>query len=264
MSGDSPAVICLKLARRLREVRTAAGLTAGEVARELLVSTSAISRLETGAQAPTARDTRDLCRFYGVSEAETAEFMAATMAARKPDPWVPGRVTGRGGLYVSLEQSAASVTCFAQDAFPALLRTADYGQAFGRPFPQLREARQAMLEMTPMWFLLEEALLHRSPGAAVMAAQLEHVLELAEAGATVQVIPFTASPASCAVANFTLLDFAGELPPMAFSEREDRYQDRTEELGYFQRQVDDLRDTALDLTGSREMIEKMRQSYLGA
>ncbi len=70
MADLSPTIRQRELGMRLREFRTAKGMTVEEVAKELLCSPTKVSRAETGARRATLRDVRDLCQIYGV-DAET-------------------------------------------------------------------------------------------------------------------------------------------------------------------------------------------------
>ncbi len=62
------------LAARLRRMRLTAGKSTDDAARELLVSPSKISRLESGDRMPQPRDVRDLARYYGASEQEVGQL----------------------------------------------------------------------------------------------------------------------------------------------------------------------------------------------
>ncbi len=68
MPGTSPTVRQRELAARLRQLRHDRGLTVDDVAKELLCSSTKISRIETAARRPSLRDVRDLCRVYGIAD----------------------------------------------------------------------------------------------------------------------------------------------------------------------------------------------------
>jgi len=262
MASDSPAVAQMKLAARLRELRTAAGMTIEQAAAELLCSMATVSRTETGDRLADGRTVRSMCLVYGADQATAAELLAAVRRGREKDPWRIEPISNdRSVLYLSLEQNAESLVCLARDVIPALLRTANYDQAAGRPYPQVREARQVLVGKIPTTFLLDEAVLQRHPGADIMADQLGHILNLAGEGAIVRVVPFRAALISSPAPNFTILDFAGELPPMVFSEREDRYQDHTADLDRFRAQADWLQSIALNAPQSLALIEEMRKAF---
>src|SRR4051812_14410599 len=75
----NPTVRRRRLGAELRRLREQKGMTAEEVAQQLLVSQSKISRLENGRRSISQRDVRDLCTVYGVVEEAMIEGLM-TMA----------------------------------------------------------------------------------------------------------------------------------------------------------------------------------------
>src|SRR6266700_8435727 len=64
----SPTVRRRELGALLRKLRTGKSLTVEQAADRLLFSMSKLSRMETGHGVATARDIRDLCELYGVTD----------------------------------------------------------------------------------------------------------------------------------------------------------------------------------------------------
>src|SRR5215813_10644328 len=64
----SPTVRRRELGALLRKLRTGKGLTVEQAADRLLFSMSKLSRMETGHGIATARDIRDLCSLYEVTD----------------------------------------------------------------------------------------------------------------------------------------------------------------------------------------------------
>ena len=64
----SPTVRRRELGALLRALRTAKGLTVEQAAERLMISASKLSRMETGHGIATARDIRDLCELYSVTD----------------------------------------------------------------------------------------------------------------------------------------------------------------------------------------------------
>ena len=225
MAELSPTIRQRELGMRLREFRAAKGLTVEDVARELLCSTTKISRAETGARRATLRDVRDLCQIYGVDTETSAELMKLAREARQPGWWTKYDDL-KIAPYIGLEQAATAITSFGMYFFPALLQTEDYARAIIKGIaPMIEEdtlgqrvearmIRQQLLQAPkpPKYrVLLDEAVLHRHVGGpAVMKAQLDKVLSLMrEEKAAVQVIPYEVGAYGAVDSNFVHLEFAG-------------------------------------------------------
>ena len=265
MADLSPTIRQRELGMRLREFRTAKGLTVEDVARELLCSPTKISRAETGARRATLRDVRDLCQIYGVDAETSAELMELAREARQPGWWTKYDDL-KIAPYIGMEQSATAITCFGMYFVPALLQTEDYAREIIKSIAPKIEAdilaqrvearmmRQKLLyQAKPPEYcvLLDEAVLHRQVGGpAVMKAQLEDVLSLMrEQRATVQVIPYEVGAYGAVDSNFDYLEFAGTmLPDLVFVEGlvSHLYLERPEELERYREALDYLRDEALN------------------
>ena len=128
MANFSPTIRQRELGMRLREFRTAKGLTVEDVAHELLCSPTKVSRAETGARRATLRDVRDLCRIYGVDSETSAELMELAREARQPGWWTKYDDL-KIAPYIGMEQAATAITTFGMYYVPALLQTEDYARA---------------------------------------------------------------------------------------------------------------------------------------
>lgn len=277
MADLSPTIRQRELGMRLREFRTAKGLTVEDVARELLCSPTKISRAETGARRATLRDVRDLCQIYGVDAKTSAELMELAREARQPGWWTKFddlKITP----YIGMEQAATAITNFGMYFVPALLQTEDYARAIIKGIaPKIDEAilgqrvearmmRQKLLQAPkpPKYrALLDEAVLHRQVGGpAVMKAQLEKILSfIREERAAVQVIPYEVGAYGAIDSNFAYLEFAGTmLPDLVFVEGlvSHLYLERPDELERYREALDYLRDEALNPRDSAKKIEEIR------
>jgi transcriptional regulator with XRE-family HTH domain len=273
----SPTVRQRELGLRLRELRNAQGLTVEEVAASLLCSPSKISRAETGARKPSLRDVRDLCGLYKVGPQETAQMMELARQARQPSWWTQYKDISIPHL-IGLEQEATAITCFCMYFVPALLQTEDYAAAMikgiaPRIDPDIlrqrvdaRMRRQELLQQPkpPRYrALLDEATLRRQVGgAAVMKAQLDKILQLAEEGkATVQVIPYGVGAYSAVDSNFNLLEFGDSpLPGVVYVEglETQLYLEKSSELERYAESIEELRDAALTPRDTTKFIAKIR------
>ncbi len=277
MADLSPTIRQRELGLRLREFRTAKGLTVEDVAKELLCSPTKISRAETGARRATLRDVRDLCQLYGIDSETSAELMQLAREARQPGWWTKYDDL-RIAPYIGMEQAATAITAFSMYYIPALLQSEDYARAIIRGIaPKIEEdtldqrlearmMRQKLL-MAPKppkyRALLDEAVLHRHVGGpAVMKAQLDKILSLArEERAAVQVIPYEVGAYGAIDSNFVYLEFAGtKLPDLVFVEGlvSHLYLERPDELGRYREALEYLRDEALNPRDSAKRIEEVR------
>jgi len=229
MADLSPTIRQRELGMRLREFRTAKGLTVEDVANELLCSPTKVSRAETGARRATLRDVRDLCQIYGLDSETSAELMELAREARQPGWWTKYDDL-KIAPYIGMEQAATAITAFGMYYVPALLQTEDYARAIIKGIaPKIEEAiqgqrvearmmRQKLLfQPKPPKYraLVDEAVLHRQVGGcAVIKAQLDKILSLIrEERAAVQVIPYEVGAYGATDSNFGVITgLVGEEP----------------------------------------------------
>lgn len=281
VAGTSPTVRQRELGKRLRELRNQHNMTVEEVAENLLCSATKISRLETGARRPNPRDVRDLCRLYGVDKLTTAELMSLARGAREHAWWTQYEDLDLDP-YIGLEQDATAITCFSVYYVPGLLQTADYARAvikaiapkmapdIHRQRVEARMRRQRLLEEDPPRYhvLLDESVLHRRvAGPAVMAAQLDKVLDAQRRGkAIIQIIPFDIGAYAGADGNFVLLEFDEDsgLTPIVFIEglSSNKYLQRDADVDRYRETIEYVRNLALSPNGSTQRIAEIRRTYV--
>lgn len=266
---------------RLRDLRNGLGLTVDDVGRRLLCSATKISRLETGSRRASLRDVRDLCGIYGVSDQAAADLMALASRAREPGWWTQYDEPILSP-YIGLEQEAVAITSFSMNNVPALLQTSDYARALIKGIerkmnPEVLDQRiEARLrrhellgrENPPRYrALLDEAVLRRQVGGpGVMHAQLDWIIKsAAEERAVIQVVPFDAGMLVSTDSNFVLLEFGDDSGqrPVVFVEGlfSNRYQERPIEIDRYREAVEYLRDAALSLRESTNLIAQIRSAY---
>jgi transcriptional regulator with XRE-family HTH domain len=279
MAEANPTVRQRELGVQLRKFRNGLDLTVEEVAERLLCSPSKISRIETGARRASLRDVRDLCNLYEVTAEDRTRLMDLTRQARESGWW-----TQYDDLqltpFIGLEQEATAITSYAMYFMPALLQTEDYARAIikgivrkidPRILDQRVEARirrQQLLtsEHPPRYrVLLDEAVLHRQVGGtAAMKIQLQHVLDLAEAGqVTVQVIPFEVGAHASMDSNFEFLEFdESPLRTIVYVESlvSHLYQERPTEIDRYRETIEYLRDGASGPRDSLQTISRIMDS----
>lgn len=280
MADLSPTVRQRELGVRLRELRTAKGLTVEMVAKELLCSPTKISRAETGVRRATLRDVRDLCQLYEVDAATSAELMELARGAYQPGWWTKYDDLKIAPL-IGLEEAATAITLFEMYYFPGLLQTEDYARAIIKGIAprmdekvlaqrvEARMTRQKLLEgpkPPKLRVLLDEAVLRRHVGGpAVMRAQLGKVLSvMREEKATVQVIPYTVGAYGASDSNFIYMEFAGtKLPDLVYVEGlvSQLYMERPDEVERYTEALDYLRDAALNPRDSVKKMEEIRDEF---
>src|SRR5262249_36628853 len=123
----SPVVRRRELGALLRDLRIEAGLTVEQVAEQLMVSPSKISRLETGQRGASLRDVRDLCNLYEVTDEEREHLSELAKSSKRPAWWQ--RYSLPYANFVGLEAEALRISDFESGAFPGLLQTPDYARA---------------------------------------------------------------------------------------------------------------------------------------
>jgi transcriptional regulator with XRE-family HTH domain len=280
MADLSPTIRQRELGLRLREFRTAKGLTVEDVAHELLCSPTKVSRAETGARRATLRDVRDLCRIYGVDSETSGELMELAREARQPGWWTKYDDL-KIATYIGMEQAATAITTFGMYYVPALLQTEDYARAMIKGIaPKIEEdilgqrvearmMRQKLLfQAKPPRYrvLVDEAVLHRQVGGpTVMRAQLDKILSLIrEERAAAQVLPYEVGAYGAVDSNFVYLEFADtKLPDLVFVEGlvSQLYLERPDELARYREALEYLRDEALNPRDSAKRIEEIRDKF---
>jgi transcriptional regulator with XRE-family HTH domain len=195
----SPTVSRRELANTLRQLRRRAGRTLEEAAAALEVSAATLSRLETGVRVPRARDVRDLCEFYGVTDRARVEALTSLVADAKEPGWWESytEVDDDYATYIGFEAAATAIDQFKDSLIPGSLQTVDYGRAYlqlaarrGRKQPpsdhdiekrvEVRIRRQQQLFATDpdvrYTAIIDEAALLRPVGGATVMRKLSQLL----------------------------------------------------------------------------------------
>jgi transcriptional regulator with XRE-family HTH domain len=218
-----------RLARILRSLREGAGLTIEHVAKELELSPSTISRMETAQVGVRPRDVKALLELYEVTAVRHAELLELARKSRQQPWWYEYREIPAASV-VGYEFDASSVRQYVAMVLPGLFQTREYAaevlrsirpDAPAREIEQrleLRMHRQELLtqEGAPeLWIILDEATLHRPIGGpAVMRKHLQRLIEVsALPKITLQVLPFSAGPHAGLDGDFTIYSFSDPADP---------------------------------------------------
>lgn len=281
VSSEGPTVRLRRLGMELRALREAAGLNSQQAAEELGCSQSKISRLENGKSPVSVRDVRDLLGLYGVTDEQQRErLLGLARESRQRGWWAEFGAWLPSGFdtYAGMEAAAASVRAYQAQLVHGLLQTEDYAKAVLRALRpedtresveklvQFRLARQAQLTRAEnplqLWVIFEEEVLRRPVGGlAVMQAQLQHILEVAEEpGITIQVLPTVRGAHAGLDGSFSLFEFPepGDLDVAYVGGQAGTvFIEKIEDVKRFAMRFDHLRAAALDMGDSAELITRI-------
>ncbi|TDD81564.1 XRE family transcriptional regulator [Saccharopolyspora karakumensis] len=217
---SSPTFRRRRLARRIRRLREDAGLTQEQAAASLDMSTSALSRKETGEVATSVHEVRSMMDLY---DAYDPGLVDLARSARAKPWWHAYGITSRG--YFDLEEEAVSVRDWQSAFLPGLLQTEDYARGVFDGVSVLADEEIDKAVAARMWrrhrlhdadeplcfsAVIDESVLRRPVGGpAVIRKQLAALLELMDIPTvTVQIMPVAAGAHRGLEGSFTLLSYA--------------------------------------------------------
>jgi transcriptional regulator with XRE-family HTH domain len=283
--GLGPAIPRRRFGAELRRLRTEQGKLLGQVAKELMISTSKLSRLEKGHGAPQDRDVRDLLEYYQLTGTELGDRMWRWALEGRETPWwheAPEPVPPAIDQYLQYETAASLIRGYATFV-PSLLQTAGYAQALVTAMDtvdpeevashvDLRIRRQSAISRdeypVSLDTILDESVFHRMVGTA--ATMREQLISLANASelptVSLRVFPFAAGPhPALREGAFSVFEFRRNIDQDVVyieSEVADSYIDQPEQVERYRRLLDGLSARSLDPTASAGFIRRMSDSYL--
>ncbi|MEV0913394.1 helix-turn-helix transcriptional regulator [Streptomyces sp. NPDC049967] len=276
-------VLGRQLGDELRRFREKAGLSTAGAAEVLDCTKGKISRIENGHVPVRAPDLIALMQAYGVEDSqarERLEALARRANRRRREGWWHKYDSVLGAAYrdqIEMEAICDSIRTYEVQLVPGLLQTAEYGRAvtvasraWQTPeevdqFVDVRLARQQRLtgdEPIKFWAVLAEGVLRQQVGGpAIMRAQLEQLISMAEyPNITVQVLPFSRGAHSGMFGPYLLLSF----PQLAsldlvLSETPtgNIWLERDLEVAHYRALFDDARTVALPHTESLALIHSI-------
>jgi transcriptional regulator with XRE-family HTH domain len=274
---QGPIVIRRRLGAALKQLRVDRKLHLDVVARQLEVSPSKISRLETGQVAPKLRDVRDLLEIYDAPSELRSRIMQWATDAKSPGWWQPfsASIFADLDLYISLESEARSVQMYSLEV-SGLLQTESYARmlisGYGSHFTpveverliEIRVRRQTVLDQSrenaePLMLhvVLDEAALHRADDPNVLREQWEALLErLRLPNVELQILPFGAgfTSASSTFAVFEPREAGDRTVVNVESTGQDAYFDTEAEIGKYREIWSDLVRRALTPEESEKYV----------
>jgi transcriptional regulator with XRE-family HTH domain len=274
-----PTIRRRRLGAALRRLREASGLSLQAVAEELGWSTSKISRIESAKIAVTPPDVHALLGVLDAPSDEVETLVSLASEHRQPGWWrqyaevLPPWFEG----YLSLESEAARLLPYESAVLPGLLQTEQYAaeilrQSSYTQLPdeaargaELRRARQVrLIDPDPLYLdvVINESALRRIVGGQeVMSAQLTRLLDASQLpNVALRVLPFAAGAHPGADGSFTVLEFSDPSNPrIVYLDRmtNSEYLDGLRDVAAYRHAHQRLRDAAVSLSDSREMIMKL-------
>lgn len=278
-----PTVRRRRLGSELRRLRESQSMKLEEVAEQIGLAPSTLSRIETG-KAPTRPAYLNLMLdLYGVDDpAQRLVLLNMARDGHIKGWWAlwDGVLPTGFTIYVGLEAEATSLRVYEPQVVHGLLQTPDYARSVmstvrRRQTPEeierlvsLRMQRQEVLtrpEPLDLWVILDEAVLRRMAGPSeLMRLQLEQLYEASQwPNVTLQVLSFGSGLHPGLGGAFTIIEFPERFDPdvvytegvtgQAYIEERDReVRERSEAF-------DLLRATALPPADSVRLIKAISE-----
>jgi transcriptional regulator with XRE-family HTH domain len=222
-----PTVRRRRLGTELRKLRESNTYKLEEVAAQLGVAPSTLSRIETGKAPTKSAYLNQMLEMYGVIDpAQRQVLVDMAREGHRKGWWAAYDDVLPSGfdIYVGLEAETAAIRGYEISVVHGLLQTPDYARAVMREmFPRhgveqierlvdLRMQRQQRFDddsPLELWAILDEAVVRRPVGgSAVMREQLEHLLAMAaRPELTLQVLPFSCGAHAGHGGPFSILEF---------------------------------------------------------
>ncbi|MDT0549670.1 MULTISPECIES: helix-turn-helix transcriptional regulator [Streptomyces] len=281
-SNVGPTVRRRRLGQELRRLRQEKGMTAEEVAEELMVSQSKISRLENGRRSISQRDVRDLCRTYKVEDKALVDSLMQMAKESRQQGWWNAFGDVPYSVYIGFETDAASLRVYEPQVLPGLLQTPEYAEAVisgalpEAPQDQIAQRVQVRLRRQEritdpaaplrLWAVVDEAAMRRVVGSPkVMSEQLDYLVRMShEPHVTVQAIPFDMGSHPGMSGQFTILEFSDESDTsVVYLEgvTSDLYLEKHTDVQSYSMMYEHLRAQALNADQSREFISEVARDH---
>jgi len=222
------------IAVAVKKLREDSGKLLSEVAADLMISTSKLSRLENAQGKPLPRDIRDLIRYYSIEGTALATRLREWVdEAQDPGWWAEFDAVMGGGLdaHLAYEADATVERAYTLPFVPALLQTADYAEAVFRNMEHLSEhkirqlvvkvrirrqealSRREGLEPLRLVAVTHESALRQAVGSPkVLRDQLDQLIERSQASnVSLRVLPFEAAPVFTMTCMYAYFEYQGAL-----------------------------------------------------
>jgi transcriptional regulator with XRE-family HTH domain len=279
-----PTVRRRRLGAELRRLREANSLKLEEVAEQLGLAPSTLSRIETGKAPTKTAYLTSMLGMYGVDDPGARKVLVDMAREGHRKGWwsIYDDVLPSGfDIYVGLEAEACGLRSYETDVVHGLLQTTDYALAVLRELRprdsdeqlrrvvDLRMQRQQLLEQDPpldLWLILDEGAIRRNiGGTAVMRPQLEHLVQASRwSNVTLQVLAFGSGAHAGLTGPFSILEFPERSDEdVAYTESVGGmiYMEKDREVRLCAEAFDRMRATALSPAASVELIQQVSRDF---
>jgi transcriptional regulator with XRE-family HTH domain len=275
-----PTVRRRRLGAELRRLREAHSLKLEEVAEQLGLAPSTLSRIETGKAPTKSAYLTAMLGMYGVDDPGARKVLVDMAREGHRKGWwsIYDDVLPSGfDIYVGLEAEACGLRSYETDVVHGLLQTTDYALAVLRELRprdsdeqirrvvDLRMQRQRLLDQDPpldLWLILDEGAIRRNiGGTAVMRPQLEHLIQASRwSNVTLQVLAFGSGAHAGLTGPFSILEFPERSDEdVAYTESVGGmiYMEKDREVRLCAEAFDRMRAAALSPAASVELIQQV-------
>lgn len=281
-----PIVPRKRLAAELKRLREAANRTLDQVASDLLISTSKLSRLENAQGSPQARDVRDLAIYYGVASTPLGDkLMRWSRDGRRQAWWANYQVVldrdPSFDAYLAYETEASIARVYTLPYVAGLLQTADYTRslisamdAWRTPeevdrFVQVRRLRQQGLThregLPPLELstIIHESCLTQFVGSpSIMRDQLEALLKFVMLpNVEIRVLPGSSEAHTMNTCTWSYFVFSEDTFDRDVVQTESHagffHIERHEQVKRYDRAFEELTRRSLDIQDSCELIRSV-------
>ncbi|MFC4532724.1 helix-turn-helix domain-containing protein [Sphaerisporangium dianthi] len=262
------------LGRELRELREMSGLTLKEAGGHIQRDGGTVSRIEAGIYPARTPDVLAMLDLYGVTDARRRDGLLKLAGEVWQSGWWDGYMEDLSKVmvdYAWVESRARRISSFDALVIPGLLQTRAYMEAVqaaivdSSPIQitsgiRFRLTRQQILtdpEPPLIEAILDESVLHRCQGGrAVLKAQLEHLLLLAERPhVEIRVLPFHSGAHASPEGAFRVFEMPEPYPDVAYMDTPGGgIYVEAGEVGRFALKLEHIRRDALKPPESREFV----------
>jgi transcriptional regulator with XRE-family HTH domain len=227
-----PAIAKQRIHTRLRELREARQLPAAKVAGAMRWSVSKLNRIENGRVTIEPIAVKALLEFYGVHDEGEIDYLMDLSETSRERPWWRERdLSEEFREFVAYEDEASHLYAYQSSFVPGLLQTQDYAVAITSAIRGVDSDDPGLVELVGVRMKRQESLFHRLDGDLppklthaldeavllrrvggdrVMAAQLDHLIEVVgRPTVRLAILPLSLPGHPGLGGNFELLEFAG-------------------------------------------------------
>lgn len=268
-----------RLARELKRLRDASGVTLEQAAHHVEVHPGTLSKIENAAIGVKTMVVKTLLENYNVDADKRDELLQLSRDSRKRGWWdeYKDMMSPDFAAYIDFETEASRILNYEPQFIPGLLQTEEYARAVStavvvdrspeevEQIAKVRIARQVRFE-TPIDFtaILDEGTLRRPTGGPmVMAKQLEHIEAMAaRRDVTVQVVPANLHVHPGMLGGFSLLEFPDPQDPDVVhieGPAGQLYLEKPDDVRRCGVLAERLRSVALSPAASSELIQKIHE-----